>query len=236
VDGPVEHETVMVVRDGPRPIAITQKTLQAEPSPPDPLPPSIMRPAATDPGAVRPVGVSPAPAEHLPKFGGPKPVHARLTTGATVVYVLDRSASMGTDGLLPRAEAALRASLAELRSDQRFLIVAYNRGATTFPTQPTTPSPDLIESAVRWLAALTAEGGSDHRAGFREALAAKPTHVYLLTDADDLEESDVRAIAALIRTPIRVSAAVFGGQRGTARTPLERLTGTTGGSVTYFGP
>jgi hypothetical protein len=236
VDGPNEHDTVLVVRDRPAPIVITQKTLPADPPPPGPLPPSVVNPPAPGPGAVRPVGVSPAPAEHLPKSGGPKPVHGRLAAGTTVVYVLDRSASMGTGGLLPRAVAALRASLVELGPDQRFLIVAYNRGATTFPAQPSTPTPGLIESAGRWLATLTAEGGSDHRAGFRDALAAKPTHIYLLTDADDLEESDVRAIAALIRTPIRVSATVFGGRRGPTRTPLERLTGTTGGSVVYFGP
>jgi hypothetical protein len=238
VEEPDEQETVLVVRDRPVRITFTQKTLQTNPSPPAPdtLPPSLLKPPAWGPGAVQPIGVSPGSSEHLPKSGGQQSVHGRLTAGTTVVYVLDRSASMGPDGLLRRAVAALDASLSELGPDQRFLIVAYNRRATTFPAQPASPTPDLIDAAAHWLAALPAEGGSDHRAGFREALAAKPSHVYLLTDADDLEESDVRAIAAWIRTPIRVSAAVFGGRRPTARTPLDRLTGTTGGSVVYFGP
>ena len=83
---------------------------------------------------------------------------------------------------------------------------------------------------------MSAEGGSNHKAGFRDALAATPDELFLLTDADDLEESDVRAIAALIRTPVRLSAAVFRGHRPAAVTPLERLVGRFNGSVQYVGP
>ena len=46
------------------------------------------------------------------------------------MYVLDRSSSMGPDGLLRRAANAVRASLAELGPDTRFQIVAYNAGTT----------------------------------------------------------------------------------------------------------
>jgi Ca-activated chloride channel family protein len=152
------------------------------------------------------------------------------------VYVLDRSSSMGPDGLLRRAANAVRASLAELGPDTRFQIVAYNAGTTVLAPQPLSASDEAKDQADRWLASLSAEGGSNHKAGFRDALAATPDELFLLTDADDLEESDVRAIAALIRTPVRLSAAVFRGHRPAAVTPLERLVGRFNGSVQYVGP
>ena len=129
-----------------------------------------------------------------------------------------------------------RASLAELGPDARFQIVAYNGGTTVLATEPLAATPAAVEHAGRWLAQQAAEGRSDHRAGFREALAVRPDELFLLTDADDLEESDVRAIAAMLRTPVRISAAVFGGIRPASGTPLERLVNRTGGSVQYVGP
>jgi Ca-activated chloride channel family protein len=172
----------------------------------------------------------------LPKTGGPRPLHGQLKAGKTIVYVLDRSASMGIDGVLPRAIASLRASLDQLGPDSRFQIVAYNGGTMTFVPQPVVATPDAIGQAGRWLSGLIAEGGSNHVRGFREALAARPDVVFLLTDADDLEASDVRTIAALNRKPARVLAAVFGGIRPAHETPLERLATLTGGSIQYVGP
>jgi hypothetical protein len=239
VDGPEEHDVAFVLRDRPADTA------------PQPLPP-LIPPSATvspktlpnvlgpaveiGPGAITPVRVSPASPPDLPKFGGVRPLHGRPKAGTIVVYVLDRSASMGPDGLLIRAASAVRASLAELGPDTRFQIVAYNSGATPLAPQPLAATTEAKERADRWLATLTAEGGSNHRAGFREAMSARPDQLFLLTDADDLEESDVRAIAALIRTPVRLSAAVLAGHRPAAVTPLERLVGKFNGSVLYVGP
>ena len=152
-----------------------------------------------------------------------------------MVYVLDRSASMGPDGSLRRAVQAVKASLEELGTDTRFQIVAYNGGTSVLVAQPVAPSPAARDRAADWLAGLIAEGRSGHRAAFHEALSMRPDEVYLLTDADDLEEADVRAIAELLRTPVRISVAVFGGIRPAASTPLERLAERTGGSVRYFG-
>jgi len=239
VDGPEDNEVAFVLRDRPAdpiPNLRPAPTQPATPAPPAILPESVLSPSKSGPGAVAPVSASPATPSPLPKFGGAKALHGRPKPGTTVVYVLDRSASMGPDGLLRRAANIIRASLAELTPDTRFQIVAYNAGATSLAPEPLAATPGAMELADRWLAALTAEGGSKHPAGFREALTARPDELFLLTDADDLEESDVRAIAALIRTPVRVSAAVFGGNRPATATPLERLVGKWNGSVRYVGP
>jgi hypothetical protein len=239
VDGPDVHQVAFTLRDRPAdpvPDPPPPTMPPSTPGHPNTLPKEVRSPSDPGPGAVTPIGASLTPLPDLPKFGGAKSLHGRPKPGATIVYVLDRSASMGPDGLLGRAANVLRASLAGLRPDTRFQIVAYNGGTTLLAPQPLAATTEAKELADRWLAALTAEGGSNHRAGFREALAAKPTELFLLTDADDLEESDVRAIASLIRTPLRLSAAVFAGHRPAAVTPLERLVGKFDGSVRYVQP
>lgn len=239
VDGPEDHDVAFVLRDRPAETAPQPLPPLTPPSvtvPPKTLPSELGPPVVVGPGAVTPVSVSPAPPPDLPKFGGARPLHGRPKAGTTVVYVLDRSASMGPDGLLIRAANAVRASLAELTADTRIQIVAYNGGTITLAPRPLLATAEAKDRADRWLASLTAEGGSNHRTGFREAMAAKPDQLILLTDADDLEESDVRAIAALIRTPVRLTAAVFAGHRPAAVTPLERLVGRMNGSVQYIGP
>jgi hypothetical protein len=169
----------------------------------------------------------------LQKSGGPRPIHGKLRAGQTVVYVLDRSASMGIDGLLGRAIGALKASLDQLRPDHRFQIVAYNGGTSRFANEAVLATPGNVARAADWLNELTADGRSDHRAGFKEALSYRPDALFLLTDADDLDWAEVRDIRRMVRTPMVISAAVFGGRRWAAASPLDGLVNRTGGSVKY---
>jgi len=239
VDGPEDHVVAFVLRDRPADAELKPPAPVTPPSttpPPKTLPNDLGPPVAAGPRAIVPIGASPAPPPDLPNFGGARSLHGRPKAGTTVVYVLDRSASMGPDGLLIRAANVVRASLGELLPDTRFQIVAYNAVATSLAPRPLAATAEAKDQADRWLASLTAEGGSNHKAGFRDAMTARPDQLFLLTDADDLDESDVRAIAALIRTPVRLSAAVFAGHRPAGVTPLERLVGRFNGSVQYFGP
>jgi hypothetical protein len=179
-------------------------------------------------------GHSPVEPVSSPKSAGPKPLHGGLRAGQTIVYVLDRSASMGVDGLLVRAVAALKASLGQLGPDVRFQIVAYNGGTAVMANEPVSATPGNIQRAIDWMKAVTAEGRSEHRAGFCEALGGRPDILFLLTDADDLDVAEVRAINGMLRTPVVLSAAVFGARPSGSETPLERLVNRTGGSVTYL--
>lgn len=163
-------------------------------------------------------------------------MHGKLKAGKSIAYVLDRSSSMGADELLRKAAAAVKASLGQLTPDTRFQVVAYNGGATRLATEPLLATPENVRRAERWLDALTSEGRSDHAAGVREALTGRPDVVFLLTDADDLDEREVRAIRALLRDRVYFVAAVFGSSvRPATETPLERLAAETGGSVRYVG-
>lgn len=234
VDSPDDTELAINVRQ-PR---VTQRKVELPPAAPqtsatsaaDPGPPL---PPLDGPGAVTQVGDSLPEPESSPKPGGPKRLHDPVEHGKTIVYLLDRSGSMVTDGMLRRAIAALLASMEQLDPDVRFQIVAYNGGTRTFANEPVTPTPENVERAGRWLAALAPEGGSKHVVGFKEAFSHRPDMVLLLTDADDLEGSDVRAINSMNRNRAVVMAAVFGGIRPAHETPLERLVRSTGGAIRF---
>src|SRR5262245_24003613 len=239
VDGPDDGETIFVLRDPPakRPQPAPTVVAPWMTERPAPLPPTVTGagPNPPDRGAPAQSGISPAGHDSLPNSGGAKPLHGVLKSGRSVVYVLDQSSSMNLDGLLPRAVAAIKTSLDQLGPDVRFRIVAYNRTATTLTPELVPATPDEVGRAGAWLDQLRAEGGSNHVAGMREGLWLRPDAVVLLTDADDLGETEVRAIAKLIRTPVSVSVAIFGDRHRTADTPLERLVRQCGGTVQYFG-
>jgi hypothetical protein len=240
VDAPDDGETIFVLRDPPAERPRPSPPPTADPgatSPPATLPPTVIGagPKPPDWGAPAQPGISPAGHDSLPKSGGPKPLHGALKPGRSVVYVLDRSSSMGPDGLLARAVAAIKASLDQLGPDVRFQIVAYHRTATPLSSESLLATPENVERAGPWLDQLRAEGGSNHVAGMQEGLWLRPDAVFLLTDADDLGETEVRAIAKLMRTPVYLGVAVFGDRHRAGETPLERLVRRCGGAVQYFG-
>jgi hypothetical protein len=142
---------------------------------------------------------------------------------------------MTTDGMLRKASESIKASLGQLPADSRFEIVAYNGGVDRLDSRLLLATIDNRERAERWLETLVAEGSSDHRAGVREALLFHPDAIFLLTDADDLDEKEVRSIRVLLREPVCLTAAVFGGSRPKRETPLERLTREMSGEVKYVG-
>jgi len=240
VDGPDDEETVFVLRDPPRPRpAITPpKAADVGPQRSEPvvLPPAVIAPTAPGPTAngVTQTGDSTANAESLPKSGDGLPLHGKLKPGTSVVYLIDCSSSMGPDGRLQAAAASVKASLPTLGTDVRFQLVAYNGGTGQLGAELLHADPDNMSRAGRWLDALEAEGRSDHRAGFRDALAFRPDVVYLLTDADDFDQSETRAIRSLVRKPLMLNVVIVGGSRTRWESPLERLAQDLGGSVKYL--
>jgi hypothetical protein len=235
VDGPDDHETVFVLRDSP-PLraASSDPKLSDMASPPRPLPPSVIS-TAPGPDSISAAEYSPTEASSSPTTSRANPLHRALKPGKSIVYVIDRSSSMGVDGFLQQAIAAVQASLAQPGLDVRFQIVAYNGGTSELGPELWSANLENESKAARWLGGLTAEGRSNHRAGMLEALRMHPDAVFLLTDADDLEEKEVRAIRALIREPVSLNVAVFGSRRPVGETPLEQLTRDFGGSVRYVG-
>lgn len=153
----------------------------------------------------------PLPAPPLPaRTGDPGPGAGSAATtsffqigtrGKTIAYVIDRSSSMGCNGLLETAKQELLASLDKLPPDARFQVIFYNRtpellslGGTQVPIPAT---PENKRQIAQCLHAVQAEGGTEHLRALQRALALHPDVIYFLTDADDLNLDLVRIVTNL---------------------------------------
>jgi hypothetical protein len=115
-----------------------------------------------------------------------------------VVYVIDRSVSMGLNGALTAVKRELSTSLGRLPGDAQFQIVYYNRRAEVLNGSGLLPaSPANKFNAERFLETLEAEGGTDHLPALTLALSLQPDVIYFLTDADDLAAEQVRRATQL---------------------------------------
>jgi hypothetical protein len=172
--------------------------------------PDSKTPGAHDPGSPKvEVYVAPVPGPSLPPgtatefFGVP-------AVGTSVVFVLDRSASMGLDGRLDRARHELADSLRQLPPTARFQVIAYNKAAEpvrvpgTYGLLPATPV--NVAAAIVAVGSMPAEGGTDHRQALQTALALGPDVIYFLTDEDDLEPRDVQAVTRLNHNRVSIHA------------------------------
>ncbi len=158
------------------------------------------------------------------------PLHGKLTTaGFSIVYVLDRSGSMGQGKKLVHAVNILKESLHQLGPQVSFQIVTYDKQATVSrlhnklelaPAEPAT-----IAEAGRLLDGLVAEGSSRHVEGLRAALSLHPNVVILLSDAGDLTAQDVKQIRQWNYSRAAIHAVLIGATDYEGVVSLRELTG-----------
>lgn len=122
--------------------------------------------------------------------------------GQRVVFVIDRSASMGLHGALATATRELLASVEQLPADALFQVIVYHRQAE--PILPGSPvwlsaSADVKRRVGEAMETLRAEGSTDHLPALRRALGQHPDVIFFLTDADDLTPEQQREISRLNR-------------------------------------
>jgi hypothetical protein len=119
-------------------------------------------------------------------------------SGRSVVYVIDRSASMWEIGALDVAKRELLLSLGQLPEAVRFQVILYNRQAEPLwlagRTDLAPATSANKQGAAALIEALRAGGATDHLAALRRALALQPEVIFFLTDADDLTPSQIRAV------------------------------------------
>jgi hypothetical protein len=136
-------------------------------------------------------------------IGGTAPALPCVAPAARrVVYLVDRSISMGPSGALATARHEVAASLRALPPEVLFQVVPYNRlgeplemdgRRQLLPAEPAT-----VALALRLLDEVLPEGATDHARGLRSALLLRPDVVFLLTDAGDLAPGDVPALVRLL--------------------------------------
>jgi hypothetical protein len=164
--------------------------------------------------------------------------------GQTVVFVLDRSASMGErmSGFdrFAHARAMIVDRLRRLAPSNRFQIVAYNGQAELLRLSDQADVPDASgphrDQAERWLAGLEAEGRSDHLGALRRALLCQPDVIYWFTDGDDLGPEFVRKLSPFLRGRARLNTVALTPCRDPAVNPLRELAQLTGGVYQVAAP
>ncbi len=145
----------------------------------------------------------------------------RIATQAkAIVYVVDRSGSMGVDGRLDTAKRELLKSLEHLTSSARFQVITYNRHAESLRIDGqyglTFATAEHKRSVAHLLENIHAEGGTDHAGALKRALALSPEVIFFLTDADDLRADDILNISLLNHGRTVIHAIGFGrGGNGT---------------------
>jgi hypothetical protein len=113
--------------------------------------------------------------------------------GQRIVYVLDRSGSMGLHRALETARRELETSLARLPRTASFQVIEYNSTAAALvgrADQFVPATADNIRLATAALDALPAAGTTRHLPALMMALGLHPDVIYFLTDADDLDNAD----------------------------------------------
>lgn len=161
-------------------------------------------------------------------------------TAASVVYVLDRSVSMGMDDKLDIACRELLAGLRRLPPSARFQIVAYNSFAEPLVIDGRidllSAEPAIIEQAVLQVRQLSASGDSDHVRALCRALALHPDVLFFVTDADALTLEQAASITSR-NTGTIIHAIELTRRHGSERDgPLVRLARDNGGTYRRVSP
>ena len=135
-----------------------------------------------DDAAMRAARGAAVPATQLSIFGsGP-------ATGASFVFVIDRSKSMGSEGLdaLAAAQRELALALANLEPQHEFQIIAYHHKLQYMNERALLKATESNRLQLnKFFGGLAAFGGTDHARAMVAAMHLHPDVVFLLTDGGD---------------------------------------------------
>jgi hypothetical protein len=135
---------------------------------------------ANDPLRNRSAGPS-GPTARMALFG-------HSAEGRSFVFLIDRSKSMGSQGLgaIAASQRELVRELAQLKPDHRFQIIAYNQGLMMFNRKGMIEASELNrQRADQFLTTVVAAGGTEHEPPLSIALRLKPEVIFVLTDGGD---------------------------------------------------
>lgn len=221
-----------------QPLAAAQPILPDPPRLPDRIfadfPTADVQPAVHS----EPIPVAPAPPRVLlAPSSATTTFFSVAAKGKSVVYVIDRSGSMGAEGF-GRAREQVIASLRQLPPDARFQVIAYDRSALTLRVGDSglmLTTPANVEAATRALAAMRPEGGTDHVRALKKALELRPDAIYFLTDEDDLTAADVAHVTQFNRGQASIHALCLVAPAA-ADTPMRELARRNRGEFRVVAP
>ena len=159
-----------------------------------------------------------------------------------VAVVLDVSGSMAGDKM-QQARDAIRALLGTLASSDRFRLITFSSGVTTFAAEWTAASPANVQRARRWIDQVHPEGGTNISAALEEAFRAQsppqrlPMVVFLTDGLPTAGETNVERIAQRAeRERGRTRVFAFGVGYDVNTLLLDRLSAAGRGATQYVEP
>ena len=160
--------------------------------------------------------------------------------GNSFVFVIDRSQSMGGDGLgaLAAAEKELYTALSRLNKDHKFQILAYHHTTVYVGPRKMLDASEENKGRVNaYFAGLAAYGGTAHETALLSALRMKPDVVFFMTDGGDpyLNEAQLERIQARARGTTSIHCLQFGfGRLQEKENFMQRLARQNGGGFGYI--
>ena len=161
-------------------------------------------------------------------------------TGRSFVFVIDRSQSMGGEGLgaIRAAAKELTVQLEQLSAEQRFQVVAYNQSVAMIDERALLPADEANkERLIEFVANTAAFGETEHFRGLLAALKLKPDVIFLLTDGGDplLDNSQLRSLRETAAGRTSIHCLHFGrGPAPEVENFLQRLAAENRGSYVYI--
>ncbi len=194
------------------------------------------------PGVGGPGPSLPGPATPSPLAGsGGRGLLSVPASVRSVVYLLDRSTSMGLYGALGAGRQEVLASLSRLPPGTLFQIIPYNQQTETLvlggrvdlvPLGPAT-----YEQARMALMALAPSGSTKHYDALHRGLALRPDLLFLVTDAGELTPKDVADLTVFNQRRTVIHAVELTCRRDSRPdSPLQRLAADNGGTCRRVAP
>jgi uncharacterized protein with von Willebrand factor type A (vWA) domain len=159
--------------------------------------------------------------------------------GRSFAIVVDRSASMGGEGLgaIRAAADELARQLKSLDENQRVQVVAYHAATSMLDEHWLPATEPNKQKLLAYLRGLPAFGATNHTAALIAALKLRPEVIFLLTDGDDpgMDGNQLRIVRGLARGKTTIHTIQFG--RGSEEAPadhfMRKLAADTGGGYAY---
>ena len=137
-------------------------------------------------------------------------------TGTRIVFVIDRSSSMFGKPIRV-ALSELSASVQSLQPNQQFQVVYYDLRADTLKISGHKEgelfrASDIVKTlALREIAGISIQGGTNHKAALVKALNMNPEIIFLLTDAETIiQPRQMNEILRLNKNRVRIHCIEFG--------------------------
>ena len=155
---------------------------------------------------------------------------------ASVIFVVDRSASMDGDRL-KTAKVELNRSIRRLTVANMFNVVFFSNDRYHKPCwdRMVLATTENKDKAYRFVKDMTTDGGTEPASAMRQAISSRPDLIYFLTDGE-FEKSVVNDIRSCLRKDtggkkIRINTIAFQNKRGESL--LRKIAGLSSGQYRY---